>query len=64
MDNKRMVCRYPEGSSDEPSCPNCGNPNAMLHDSSELKRLQNLVRSTTTDFRKCRDCGQLAVRVS
>jgi hypothetical protein len=61
MDNKRMVCRYPEGSSDEPSCPKCGNPNAMLHDSSELKRLQKLFKNT--DFRKCRDCGALAVRI-
>lgn len=58
--SERVICRYTEGSTDEPSCPVCGGYNAMLKDN-VLDRIQKLFKEH--DFRKCRDCGVLAVRV-
>lgn len=61
MSEKRLICRYTEGSTDEPTCPKCGGYNAMLHDSTFDRSDWELVKNM--DFRKCRDCGALAVRL-
>ena len=62
MSEQRLICRYTEGSTDEPSCPKCGGYNAMLHDSDPYQGFPTW-EFKKTDFRKCRDCGQLAVRI-
>lgn len=51
-----LECVYPAGG-DEPTCPACGNENAMLY----CGVVSGLPFGT--DFRECRDCGAVAIRV-
>ncbi len=48
-----MTCSYENN--DEPSCPKCGNYNAMLWCRGGLRN--------EPEVRKCRDCGQEATLV-
>ena len=51
---QELTCYYEN--SDEPSCPKCGHYNAMLRGVEGDYELERF-------FRKCRDCGAVAVVV-